>query len=184
MRKHKALADLLRCAVFAALLCICSPITIPVGVIPFTLGIFAVMLAGVVLGMKAGLLSVITYLALGLFLPVFSGGNTALTALPGPTGGYIWSYLLMIPVICLIGRIWADRPVLACLTAFLGCTAALALCYLCGTLQFSRYSGTSFRRSLTVCVVPFILPDLAKAAAAALLGVSLRRVLVRAGLQE
>ena len=32
------------CAVFAAILCICCPIAIPIGPIPITLSVFAVML--------------------------------------------------------------------------------------------------------------------------------------------
>ena len=35
-----------QCALFAALLCICSPVALPIGPVPITLSLFAVMLVG------------------------------------------------------------------------------------------------------------------------------------------
>ena len=88
------------CAIFAALLCIFSPITLPIGPIPVSMGIFAVMLTGIVLGWKKGAVSVLIYLLIGLCgLPLFSGGKSGFAAFMGPTGGYVWSYVLMVMVI-------------------------------------------------------------------------------------
>ena len=78
---------MLICAIFAALLCICSPISIPIGAIPISLLLFAVLLCALVLPWRLSTLSVLIFLLLGLWLPVFSGGHTGITALPGPTGG-------------------------------------------------------------------------------------------------
>ena len=176
---HDRLLRLVSCSVFAAFLCLCSPLTIPLGPVPFALQIFAVMLCAVTLDWGAALLSVLVYLLLGLFLPLFSGGNTGLTALVGPTGGYIWSYLLMVPVIGAFCALPAPRRGLEYALALGGCLPAVALCYLCGTLQFSLLTGTGFREALAVCVLPFVGFDLLKAAAAAFLGVELRRALAR-----
>ena len=177
--------QLTSCAVFAAVLCVLSPIALPLGgPVPFALQIFAVMLCAVALPWGMAQLSVLVYLLLGLFLPIFSGGNTGLTAIPGPTGGYIWSYLLMVPVIrasraIKVKRRWAEYAL-----ALTGCVLAACVCYACGTAQFSLVTGNSFAASLTVCVVPFIGFDLIKAAAAALLGVELRRILEKSGFAE
>lgn len=181
LKNHNYLVRLVLCALFAAILCICSPLTIPIGPIPFSMAIFAVMLCGVVLDWRSAIISVLVYLALGLFLPIFSGGKTGLSALPGPTGGYIWSYLLMIPVIFLIEQIPFRFPLGDILAAFLGCVAAIAVCYLCGTIQFCFIAGVRFQKALSVCVIPFAPFDLLKAAAASLLGVSLRKILLRMG---
>ena len=175
--KHETLVHLMESAIFAAFLCICSPVTVPVGPIPFSMSVFAVMLCGVVLDWKSALLAVLVYLLLGLFLPIFSGGNNGLAALPGPTGGYIWSFLLMIPVIRLFRRIPARWEALRMGLAFLGCTAAVGLCYVCGTLQFAALAGRTFAESLELCVIPFIVPDLLKALAASVLGVLITSVL-------
>lgn len=168
------------CAVFAALLCICSPLAIPLtGPVPFAMQIFGVMLCAVALPLPEAQLAVLVYLLLGLFLPIFSGGNTGLTAIPGPTGGYIWSYLLMVPVIRLFRALPARRRWAKYALALAGCVLAAGLCYACGTAQFALLTGNSFAASLSVCVVPFIGFDLLKAAAAAFLGVELARLLER-----
>ena len=170
---HKKLLQLSRCAIFAAFLCLCSPIVVPLGPVPFAMQIFAVMLCAVTLRWGEAQVSVLVYLLLGLFLPIFSGGNTGLTALFGPTGGYIWSYLLMVPVIrgfraIPVHKRWAEYAL-----AFGGCIVAIALCYLCGTVQFSLLTGRPIAEALGVCVVPFIGFDLLKAAAASVLGTTL-----------
>lgn len=186
--RHQFLVNMILCAVFAAVLCICSPIAIPAGPIPITLSVFAVLLCGVALEWKLALISVAVYLLLGLFLPVFSGGMTGLAAFPGPTGGYIWSYPLMILAVRLVqsgisrlaGETHRQNPFVEYLAALLGCLAALPVCYLCGTLQFSLVAGTTVRHAVSVCVLPFLIPDLIKAAAAAVIGVTLRRMIRQA----
>lgn len=172
--------QMLRCAMFAAILCIFSPIAIYLGPIPFSLQTFAVMLCGVVLELKEGLVSVLVYLLLGLCgLPLFTGGHSGLTAIPGPTGGYIWSFLLMIPTIRLFASIHVRQKSLEYLTAFSGCLASMLVCYACGTLQYALIAGVSYRQALSVCVVPFLPYDLIKALAAAGLGTALRNVVSR-----
>ncbi len=189
MNRHRFLLRMMICALFAALLCICSPLAIPIGPVPVTLSVFAVLLCGVVLEWRLGLVSVVVYLLLGLFLPVFSGGMTGLAALPGPTGGYIWSYPLMILTVRLVLACFSGpkqgthgkKTIIEYAAALLGCLAAMPVCYLCGTVQFSIVTNTTIRHALSVCVLPFLLPDLIKALCAALLGVTLRRALDRVG---
>jgi biotin transport system substrate-specific component len=63
-----------RCALFGALLCLISPICIPIGPIPISLAVFAVMLIAQVLPRYEALTVVCLYLVLGaLGLPVFAG---------------------------------------------------------------------------------------------------------------
>lgn len=175
---HEKLLRTVTAALFAAFLCAVSPVAIPIsGPIPFALQIFAVMLCAVTLDWATAQLAVFVYLALGLFLPIFSRGNTGLSAIPGPTGGYIWSYLLMVPVIALLRRLHGGKRWQQYAAAFGGCVLGIALCYLCGTAQFCLVTGNSFRKALSVCVVPFVGFDLLKAVAAAILGVELERIL-------
>ena len=174
---HKKLLRMSTAAIFAAFLCVLSPMTVPLaGPVPFALQIFAVMLCAVTLDWATAELSILVYLSLGLFLPLFSGGNSGLTAIPGPTGGYIWSYLLMAPVIRGLRRVPAANRRIEYGLAFVGCVLGAALCYLCGTVQFSLVTENSFGSSLRVCVLPFVVYDLLKALAAALLGVELAHI--------
>ena len=43
---------LTRAALLAAVMCILAPISIPIGPVPITLGVFSVMLAGTILNWK------------------------------------------------------------------------------------------------------------------------------------
>ena len=70
---HTKVKNLCYIALFAALIAVCTWITVP-GAVPFTMQTFAVMAAVGLLGMQRGLASVALYLALGCVgLPVFSG---------------------------------------------------------------------------------------------------------------
>ena len=108
-------------ALFSAFICIFSVITIPVGTIPFTLSTFAVMLCALVLGQKMSMLSVLIYIFAGAIgIPVFSGFRAGIGVLIGPTGGYIWSYMLMSLVIgfftkkkgSIFKKNWSNCPVI------------------------------------------------------------------------
>ena len=145
MKSHNVLFEMMLCALFAAILCICSPISVPVGPVPLTLGVFAVMLCAVTLPLRPAMISIVIYLVLGLFLPVFSGGRTGLTAMTGVTGGYIWSYLLMVPVIRVFAAIPMKRRILRYAMTLLGCVLAMGICYLLGTVQFVLISGSTAR---------------------------------------
>lgn len=80
---------LVYCALFAALIAAGAFIRIPVPVVPFTLQYLFTMLAGLLLGGKLGLVSVLIYIALGLAgVPVFTQGGGIGYVLQ-PTFGYI-----------------------------------------------------------------------------------------------
>lgn len=176
--KRSKTFTLVECALFAAILCICSPITIPIGPVPITMGIFAVMLTGVVLGWKKSLVSVAVFLLIGLCgLPLFSGGNSGFTALAGPTGGYIWSYLIMAVVIGLICQIPCKKRIAEIIIAVFGCVLGIMFCYACGTFQFMHIADYGFKQALAVCVLPFIPFDLIKAVCASVLGVTVKSIL-------
>lgn len=170
------LKHMIVCAIFAALLCICSPISIPLGTIPISLLVFAVLLCGLVLPWNFSFLSVLLFLLLSLCgLPVFSGGHSGVTALPGPTGGYIWSSLLVAPLVSLLSK---KTPLsrLPIAGDIFACVAGVIVCYACGTVQFSLLAGRSIAESLAVCVFPFLLPDAMKVVAASLLAKPLRKL--------
>ena len=175
---HVKLVRLTTSAVFAAVLCLISPVTVPLGpsLVPFALQNFAVMFCAVTLDWATAQISVLVYLLLGLFLPIFSGGNTGITAITGVTGGYIWSYLLMVPVIRMCRSIPTKKRWSEYLFSMLGCLIGIVVCYSCGTVQYSIQTNTEISQALSICVLPFIGFDLLKALVATLLGVQLARV--------
>ena len=165
-------------AVGAVLICLCSWITVPFTV-PFTMQTFAVFCVLQILGGADGTAAIGLYLLLGMMgLPVFSGFNGGLGHLLGPTGGYIVGFLFTGIAYLLAEQFMENRPWVRWAALALG----LAACYLAGTVWFvhvmgSRGSDFSFAAALGVCVIPFILPDLAKLALSVYVGGRVKKAL-------
>lgn len=62
--------------------------------VPITLQTLVVYSAGLWLGARNGSFSMLLYLALGLFFPVYAGGEGGVEHLSGPTAGYLFGYIL------------------------------------------------------------------------------------------
>lgn len=76
MIKSISIQNRILCGMFAALIAVGAFIRIPVPVVPFTLQFFFTTLAGMLLGPRLGMASVLVYLALGLAgLPIFAQGG-------------------------------------------------------------------------------------------------------------
>ena len=175
MKNFWSARTLTEVALGAALLVICSLISIPAAV-PFTLQTFGVFVILAILGWKKGTLAILLYILLGLVgLPVFSGAKGGPAALFGPTGGYILGFLLTGLCDGLYERFGRERLPVQAACMVLG----LLLCYAFGTAWFIRvYTGDiTLARALSLCVWPFIIPDLIKLALALLVGRRVRRAL-------
>ncbi len=174
---HKKVLRIVRVAVTAALLAVCSWVSIPFPV-PITMQTFGVFLALTACGGVEGTLGLLVYIALGAVgVPVFAGFSGGVSALFGPTGGYIFGFLLTggakLLFEKLFGRTRLELPALA---------LGLLLCYACGTAWFmfimnSRGGDYTLGSALMTCVVPFILPDAAKLALGSAVGRRLRPVI-------
>ena len=146
---------MVRCALAAALMCVCAWIAIPVGDTVFTMQTFALFLILYLLGGKWGTAAIAVYLLLGAAgLPVFTGFRGGLGTLLGATGGYLTGFLFCGLCYWLLGgekvRLWVMLP-------------GLFLCYLFGTLWYSYgyLSGNQMSVWLVIgrCVLPYLLPD-------------------------
>lgn len=142
----------------AVIITLCAWLTIPFA-IPFTLQTFGVFAVLFLLGGKRGTLSVLLYIALGAIgLPVFSGFNSGLGVVLGPTGGFVFGFLSSGALF------WALEAFAKKHKLFLLCAAflSLALCYALGTVWYMYYSHSGALSALAVCVLPYALPDLLK----------------------
>ena len=157
--------DISLIALFSAIIVICSLVTIP-SLVPFTLQTFAVFLCLNILGAKKGVVSIFIYILLGVIgLPVFSGFNGGIGALLNVTGGYIIGFIFSSFIFWLITAMFNKKPrkIVNLIASFAG----LIVCYIFGTLWyvllFIKNGDTiSFTSALTICVLPFIIPDILK----------------------
>lgn len=175
--KYSKTARLTLCALFAALMAICSWISIPLPAgVPINLATLGVFLAAGLLGMKYGTISILTYILLGAVgVPVFAGFRGGPSVIAGPTGGYIVGYIaaaLIAGAIFAAGRRENEDSVKSSpSTARIvgGCVAGLAACYALGTIWFIFLTKTGFAAAMLACVIPFLPGDALKIAAATVL---------------
>lgn len=168
-----AVKDTVFTAMFAALIAVCSILSIPVGEVPVTLQTFAVCLTAAMLGWKRGTLSVFIYVLLGAVgVPVFAGMSGGIGVLAGPTGGYIIGFLLTAVIVGLAADRWQRKALPLTLAMVLGVLA----CYAVGTVWFMIVTGMHLGESLMLCVVPFLIPDAVKIALAMILSNRLSKV--------
>jgi biotin transport system substrate-specific component len=166
-RENIKVLDLVYIAIGAALIAICSWISIPTAV-PFTLQTFAVFFVLLLLGGERGTLATIIYVLLGAVgLPVFSGFKGGIGILFGSTGGYILGFLFIGLIYILFTRFFKKKIAIKVAALVLG----LAVCYAFGTAWFMHvYMQSSGEVGLITvlgwCVFPFIIPDLLKLALA------------------
>ena len=169
-RENLKVLDLVYVAIGAALIAICSWISIPTAV-PFTLQTFAVFFVLLLLGGERGTLATLIYVLLGAIgVPVFSGFSGGIGILFGSTGGYILGFLFIGIIYILFTRLFRKKIVIKVAALVLG----LAVCYAFGTAWFMHvYMQNSGEVGLfTVlgwCVFPFIIPDLLKLALAVII---------------
>ena len=151
-------------AMFAALTAVCAQFSIPIGPVPISLATFAVYLAGAILGETGGAASQMIYILLGAAgLPVFAGFRGGVSALLGPTGGYLAGYVVCAWFVGAAVRRFGRKILPLAVSMILG-TAAL---YFLGTVWFLFLTKRSLWESLTLCVFPFLIGDAAKIAVSA-----------------
>lgn len=169
--------EISRIAFSVGLISVCAWITVPIGSIPFTLQTLAVALVGALLGSKRAVAAVSVYILLGLVgIPVFSGGKAGPVALFGPTGGYLFGFLFLAFLPGLFKR-GPKRKQLKYLLLFVSMILGEAICYFFGTVWFLCLNHCTVEYAFSLCVLPFLLPDLIKFALAAFLAVKTERYL-------
>ena len=195
-KRYKKTTALVLCGVFAAIMAICSFITIPLGFtpIPINLATLGVFLTGGILGKKYGSISIAVYILLGAAgVPVFAGFKGGLGVIAGPTGGYIIGYLAAAFLIGLLtelifcrtsakkasgsckGKSYeAKMHTLRFAELILAIIAGLIVCYALGTAWFMISTGSGFGAAMISCVIPFLPGDAVKIIAGALLVQKLR----------
>ncbi|RJX27052.1 MAG: biotin transporter BioY [Dethiobacter sp.] len=163
---------------FATITALLAQISIPLpfSPVPITGQIFGVFLIGTILGGRWGAISMLTYVFLGAIgLPVFHNAQGGLHIVLGPTGGYLWGFVLGS---YLLGKTVEKRN--SYLSIILGMFLCLAATYSLGVLQLSFIAGLNLRQGLLLGAAPFLPLDIVKLFAASGLSLSVRQRLLKA----
>ncbi len=176
--------SLVLAALCAALTGVLAQIAVPVpfSPVPFTGQMLGVFLTGAVLGRKLGVISVLSYVLLGVLgLPVFARGMSGASVLLGPSGGYLVGFVAGVYVLGFVVERGAEDE-----RGYLRSAGGMLLCliitYLFGLVQLSLVMNLSFKEALLVGAVPFIPVDVVKALLAARVAVPVRKALRSAGM--
>ncbi len=149
-----------------ALVTIAGQIAIPLWFtpVPLSLATFAVLLTGATLGPVRAALSIALYIALGAAgAPMFAdqGSGWAFASF-----GYILGFLPAAVIVGMLARRRADRSLLA--TVGMACLGSLII-YAAGLPWLMAFLNVDLATGLSLGVLPFLIGDLIKAVAAALL---------------
>lgn len=162
-------------AIGAALIAVLAQISIPIGPVPFTLQNFAIGLIATVFRPREATLSVALYLLLGAIgLPVFAGGGAGFHILIGPSAGYLWFDLLYAAITSYLIHSKSSM-----IRIFLANLLGDSLVFFGGILGLHFLASMPFDKALTVGVIPFIIPDLAKIIAISFIGKALLKRLTK-----
>ncbi len=160
---HNKIKDCVLISLFTAIIAVSSFITIP-SPVPFTLQTLAVFCTLTILEGKKGFLAITLYVILGAIgLPVFSNFSGGVGHLSGATGGYISGFILTALVYSLVTRLSSNNN----RTKAVGLFTGLLACYAFGTFWYvaiylKDLNLQTFLSSLSICVLPFVIPDLIK----------------------
>lgn len=168
------LRNMVYASLMAALTAAGAYIAIPIGPVPIVLQNLFIMLAGLLLGGRWGVISVAVYLVAGAIgLPVFAGGTGGIGKFVGPTGGYLVGYLFAAFLIGTIsekgkGRIGVDIGAM-----LLGSLVIYAI----GVTWLKVVTGMDFQKAVTVGMLPFLIGDGVKIAAAIAIARAIRPIM-------
>ncbi len=140
-------------------------IHLPFTPVPITGQTFAVLLAGVTLGVRAGAASQLLYVAMGAVgLPVFSGGTGGWEVVTGATGGYLAGFIVAAAVVGALAERRHDRHFSTTLSAFL---VGSFVIYAFGVAGLIGLAGMGLSEAVLKGVAPFVFGDVLKAGLAA-----------------
>ncbi len=133
-------------------------IPLPFTPVPITMQTFSVLLTGSILGSRKGLISVIVFILSGIAgLPVFASGNSGILYLSGPTGGYIFGFILAAYFTGFFSEKKWDRKMN---TTLLSMLIGNILIYIPGLIWLAKFTG--FKYVLKMGFYPFIIGDIIK----------------------
>ncbi len=168
-------SEMTKMALMVAMNCISAYLILPLpfSMSPIALQTMIVNLTGYVLNTKQAFMTMLVYLLVGLAgVPVFTGGSAGPGKLFGPTGGYLFGFLLTAVFLAYFkGEKYSFKRY-----ALLGCLVGIPLIYAPGVVQLKLVTGMGWDKALMTGALPFIPLDIVKCLAAAVIAGPINRI--------
>lgn len=159
----------------ALFIALTAQVVIPLNPVPITGQTFGVLLVGGALGSKRGGFSVLLYVLLGFFLPVYAGhaqgishiiGSTEGHLVLGATGGYLVGFVVAGVIVGRLAELGWDRNFVGAVAAFV---VGNLVIYAFGVPWLMLAAGLNINEAVAGGLTPFLLGDGLKIVAAAAL---------------
>lgn len=181
VKKPFSVISMTQIAMCVALLCVSSfiSISIPFSPVPLTLQTFTVILTALLLKPLYALSAQAIYTLLGIVgLPVFSGGTSGIGHIFAPGGGFIIGFIAAAFFVSLAkGK--SENIIRYIIVAIIVGIPAVDIF---GIAFYSIFAGVDLLSSTALMVLPYIVGDIAKCAAAAVIAIILRKALKKANI--
>jgi len=162
-------------AIFAALTAVLSQVTIPLPLVPITGQTLAVGLTATILGARYGAVSMFIYILLGAIgLPVFAEAKGGVQVIFGPTGGYIYGFLITAYITGLI----LEKTRFTLKNAIVANLVGMFVTLFVGAVHLKFVLDLSWQEAMAVGVTPFLLVGVIKALLASVIGIKARERLI------
>lgn len=149
--------DLTKIALSVVLIAIGSWMSISIGNVPITLQIFSITLFAFLLKPKHILVSVISWIIMGVIgIPVFANFQRGPAVVIGPTGGFILGFIIFA---FLVSFFYQKKPIFGLIAAFV---FLFLVVYLSGLLWIMNVLNLSLQKALIISVYPFVIFDIIK----------------------
>lgn len=159
----------------ALFIAVTAQVVIPLSPVPITGQTLGVLLVGGALGSKRGGFSVLLYVLLGFFLPVYAGhaqgishiiGSSEGHLVLGATGGYLVGFVVAGAIVGRLAELGWDRNFVGAVAAFV---VGNLVIYAFGVPWLMLAAGLNINEAVAGGLTPFLLGDGLKIVAAAAL---------------
>jgi biotin transport system substrate-specific component len=150
--------------VFSVLIALSAQIAIPLPFtpVPITMQTLTVLLTGLLLGSRLGMVTLVTYLVEGVVgLPVFTQWGSGIAHLFGPTGGYLIGFVFATGMVGFLAERGWDRRIWTTLLAMI---LGNLVIYAFGVSWLSTFLGVG--SAIAKGMLPFLIGDAVKIALA------------------
>jgi biotin transport system substrate-specific component len=163
-------------ALLAALLAGSTLFAIPLQPVPITMQVFIVVLIALLVEPAWAALAVGTYLLIGAAgLPVFAGFHGGVSKLVGPTGGFLFGFLVGAVAGAWARRALERRGVSRIAADIVAAAVVIIVVYLLGWSQLALVAHLTPLQAFAAGVAPFVVIDILKAVGAVAVADGVRR---------
>lgn len=165
--------DLTKMALFVALLCVSAYIAVPIPISPAPIVATTLVLSlmAYLLTPKQTFITILVYLLIGAIgIPVFSSGSAGFGKLLGPTGGYLFGYLVAFPILSYCRG--TQRSVIRYIIT--GIVITIPIVYIGGIATLMMGLHWPLDKALYAGALPFIPGDILKIVIAAWMATKIR----------